>query len=263
MSFLQIWKRMTKHLVIPDVQAKPGHNFSYLNKLGRYIVEKKPDVIVCIGDWADMPSLSSYDQGKKSFEGRRYKADIEASHEAMDSLLEPIWTYNNKAKKNKEKRYTPRMVLTLGNHEERINRAVNDDPKLDGVLSTADLKYEEYGWEVIPFLDVVVIDGVAYSHYFTTGQMGRPASTASAQLNKKHMSCVAGHQQGLQMATAHRADGKRITSIIAGSCYEHNEDYMSSQGNNHWRGFLVHHAVNDGEFDMMSVSLDYLHKKYE
>ena len=32
------------------------------------------------------------------------------------------------------------------------------------------------------------------------------------------MSCVAGHQQGLQIAMGHRADGSQITSIIAGSC---------------------------------------------
>ena len=55
---------MSKILVIPDVQAKPGVDFQYLNKLGHYIVEKRPDTIVCIGDFADMPSLSSYDVGK-------------------------------------------------------------------------------------------------------------------------------------------------------------------------------------------------------
>ena len=135
-----------RHVIIPDVQAKPGVDFTYLNKIGHYIVEKKPEVLICIGDFADMPSLSSYDQGKKSFEGRRYKNDIEASHEAMTALLEPMWTYNDRAKKNKEKLYKPRMVLTLGNHENRIHRAVNDDPKLDGVLSVDDLGYQEYGW---------------------------------------------------------------------------------------------------------------------
>ena len=92
---------------------------------------------------------------------------------------------------------------------------------------------------------------------------GRPASTANAQLNKKHMSCVAGHQQGLQIATAHRADGRRLTSIIAGSCYEHDEDYLGPQGNKHWRGCLMFHEVKDGQLDLMPVSLDYLNKKYD
>ena len=254
---------MTKHLVIPDVQAKPGGDFSYLTKIGKYMVEKRPDRVICLGDWADMPSLSSYDQGKRSFEGRRYVADIAASHAAMCALLGPLEEFNTRAKRNKEKQYKPQLHLTLGNHENRINRAVNDSPQLEGVLSISDLGYEQYGWTVYPFLDVAVIDGIAYSHYFTTGLMGRPVTTAQACLSKKHQSCVQGHQQGLQIATSHKADGTRLTSIIAGSCYEHNEDYMSSQGNNHWRGFLMLHDVQEsGEFDLMPVSLSYLNKKY-
>jgi hypothetical protein len=210
-----------------------------------------------------MPSLSSYDVGKKSFEGRRYKNDVQATHEAMVALLHPLWEFNSKARKNKEKQWHPKLILTLGNHENRINRAVNDDPKLEGVLSVDDLGYEEYGWSVVPFLDVHVEDGIAYSHYFTTGLMGRPVTTAGACLAKKHMSCVQGHQQGLQIATAYKADGQMISSIIAGSCYEHNEDYMSSQGNKHWRGFLMLHDVDNGQFDIMPVSLKYLNKKYD
>ena len=66
----------------------------------------------------------------------------------------------------------------------------------DGVLSIKDLAFEEYGWEVHDFLEVVIIEGVAFSHYFTSGTMGRPVTTAQACLTKKHMSCVQGHQQG-------------------------------------------------------------------
>ena len=54
---------LTTHLVIPDVQVKPGHDYSFLKAIGNYIVKKRPDVIINIGDFADMPSLSSYDNG--------------------------------------------------------------------------------------------------------------------------------------------------------------------------------------------------------
>jgi len=254
---------MTRILVLPDVQAKPGCDFTYLNKIGQYILEKRPEIIVCIGDFADMPSLSSYDVGKKSFEGRRYQLDIEASKDAMAQLLAPIVDWNKKAKKNHEKRYKPRMVMTLGNHENRINKTVNDHPNLDGLLSVDNLCYEKFGWEVHPFLEVVLIEGIAFSHYFTTGMMGRPAGTAAAQLRKTSMSSIAGHQQGLQITTGYRADGRLLTSVIAGSCYEHHEDYLGPQGNqNHWRGFLVLHDVKDGAFDLMPVSLEYINKKY-
>lgn len=257
-----VYRLGAKILVLPDVQAKPGNDFSYLGKIGQYAVDKRPDCIVCIGDWADMPSLSSYDRGKKSFEGRRYKADVEASHDAMEAFLMPIVEHNRKAVAAGQPEYKPRMVLTLGNHEYRINRAVEDDSKLDGVLSVADLAYEAYGWEVYPFLEVVEIEGIAFSHYFQTGVMGRPASSAQAQLNKKHQSCIAGHQQGLQIATGFKANGQMITSIIAGSCYLHDEEYLGPQGNKHWRGFLMLHDCKEGSFDPMFVSLNYISQRY-
>lgn len=251
-----------KHLILPDVQFRWGDDTKFLTAIGNYIVDKQPDKIICLGDFADMPSLSTYDIGKKSFEGQRYTKDIKAAILANDALWLPVDNYNLKQITTKHKQYKPKKIMLLGNHENRINKAVDNDAKLDGLISTKDLNYE-YVWdEVHDFLKVVVHDGVAYSHYFTTGLLGRPCSTAYVQLSKKHMSCVAGHQQGLQIATGHRADGKRITSVIAGSCYEHDEDYLGPQGNKHWRGLLVLHEVNDGEFDLMPVSLSYLKKKY-
>lgn len=253
---------MSKHLIIPDVQAKHGENFEFLTHIGKYIVEKRPDVIINLGDFVDMESLSSYDVGKKSFEGKRYTKDIEAAEEAMQCLMSPLHEFNQRAKKNKEKQYKPRLVLCLGNHEQRIQRAVENDPKLEGLITYEHLPYKKYGWEVHDFLKPVFIDGVCYSHYFPTGVMGRPATTASAMVSKLHMSCIAGHQQGKQVAYGKRPDGSTITCIIAGSCYEHDEHYLDHQTNKHWRGVIVLHEVQDGCFDEMFVSLSYLKKKY-
>ena len=251
---------INKILVIPDVQSRPGDDFTFLTHIGKYIVDKKPDVIVQIGDFADMPSLSSYDKGKKSFEGRRYKLDIQAATDAMDCLLGPMREYNQAQKKAKKGPYKPRMVLTLGNHENRINRAIDDEPMLDGTISINDLPYDD--WEVVPFLEPIVIEGIAFSHFFTSGVMGRPVGTAQLMLNKKHMSCFAGHQQGRNIAYGVRADGKEMTAIISGSCYTHDEPYLNPQTNNHWKGIWVLHDVNDGAFDEMPLSLSYLEKKY-
>ena len=124
-----------KHLVLPDIQIKPNQDTSFLTAIGLYILEKKPDVVICLGDFADMPSLSSYDVGKKSFEGRRYILDIQAVIDAMRVLLTPILEHNQRAAVNKKKIYKPRMIMTLGNHENRINRVIENDPKLDGTLS--------------------------------------------------------------------------------------------------------------------------------
>ena len=258
---LKLTNTTRTHFVLPDVQAKDGNDFSFLTCIGKYIVDKKPDVIICIGDFADMESLSSYDVGKKAFEGRSYNKDIQAAREAMDALLIPLYEFNKSAKKFKHKQYKPRMVLTLGNHEDRINRAINEDRKLDGLISTNDLPYQD--WEVIPFLEVITIDGIAYSHYFTSGAMGRPIGSAAALLSKKHMSCFAGHQQGRQIAYGMRADGHEMTAIICGSCYEHNEGYLGAQGNNHFRGAYMLYDVRDGRFDELPLTLKYLKERYK
>jgi hypothetical protein len=242
-----------KHLVIPDTQVKPGVSLTHLSWAGQYIATKRPDVVVMIGDFADMESLSSYDVGKKSFEGRRYKRDISAAEEGMNLLMAPI---------RKAKNYKPRLVLTLGNHEDRITRATDAEPRLEGVLSLDDLPYKKYGWEVYPYLEVVTIDGVCYSHYFQSGLMGRPVTSANALVTKKHMSCVMGHVQGRQIAYATRADGKEITGLFVGGYYQHDEAYLRWQGNKHWRGLWMLHEVEDGSFDEMPVSLRYLKKRY-
>ena len=249
-------------LVIPDVQAKSGVPLEHLDWIGRFIVDKRPDVIVQIGDFADLPSLSSYDWGKKSFEGRRYKTDVESVIEAQGRLLHPLFALQDKQIKNKQKVYTPRQVITLGNHCERINRAVNNDAKLDGVLSISDLQYEEFGWEVHPFLSVVNIGGVCFSHYFTSGVAGRPVTSPNTLITKKHVSCVMGHTQNDGIASQYTAEGKRITGIFAGACYLHDEEYLGAQGNKHFRGVWMLYDVKDGEFSPLQIPLEYLQQKY-
>jgi len=241
-----------KIAVIPDCQVKPGVPIDHLSWCGQYIAAKQPDVVVCIGDFADMESLCSYDKGKKEFEGRRYRKDIDSAWHGMHALLTPI-----------ARVYSPRLLLTLGNHEERADRVASANPEFDGLISSADLKYDAFGWEVVPFLKPVVVGGVAFSHYFPSGQLGKPVTSARALLTKMHMSCFAGHQQGRDIAYGRRADGVDMTAIIAGSFYLHDESYLSPLTNRHWRGIYFLHDVRDGAFDEMAVSLEYLKRRFK
>ncbi len=250
-----------KHLLIPDIQSKPGVSLDHLTWIGQYIIDKKPDVIVCIGDFCDMESLSSYDKGKRSFEGRRYNKDIEAGQKAMKLLLAPMKAYNKAQKKIKKRLYKPRMVMTLGNHEERIARACNLQPELDGILGYHHLPYED--WEVHDFLKPVIIDGVLYTHFLANPMTGKPyGGSALNQLVKVGQSFVVGHKQTLDMATRFTLDGRQQWGIVAGACYLHDEDFKGYQGNAHWRGVVMLHDVRDGSFDPCVVSLDYLRGRY-
>lgn len=246
------------HLLIPDVQVKPKQKLKHLEWAGKYIADKQPDVIIQIGDFNDVPSLSSYDRGKLSFEGRRYRNDIDAGRKAMDILFEPI---------ARTRGYTPRLVLTKGNHEHRISRIVQDHPELEGAISEDDLGYEDYGWEVYPFLEVVVIDGIAYSHFFPRASSGKVVQTrngapsARAQLVREGRSCTSGHAQGFDIACAPMA-GRLQWGLIAGSYYLHNEEYLGPQGNNHWRGLVLKNGVDRGTYSPIAVDINYLKKRY-
>ena len=237
---------------IPDCQVKDGISLDHLIWCGKYLAEKQPDVIVQGGDFADMPSLSDYDRGKKSYEGRRYIKDINAARRGMELLINPIIARS---------KYKPRMVLTLGNHEERILKAVETDAKLEGTIELQDLRYEEFGWQIVPYLKPIKVGGVHFAHYFPSGVMGRPCTTARKIISTYHTSCIAGHQQGLDVAYADKADGGRITAIIAGSFYRHKEAYLTPLSNQHWRGIVMLHEVRNGNFDPMFVSMDYLKRK--
>jgi hypothetical protein len=76
-----------------------------------------------------------------------------------------------------------------------------------------------------------------------------------------HTFCV-GHKQTLDIATRYVIDGTQQWGIVAGACYQHDEDFKGPQGNDHFRGVLMLHNVHNGNFDPCVVSLKYLGEKY-
>ena len=253
-------KTAPTHLVIPDTQVKPGVPTDHLRWIGQYILDRKPDVIVHLGDHWDMPSLSSYDRGKKAMEGRRYVEDVRAGNEAFALLDIPTATHNARLKPG-EAPYSPRKVLLRGNHEDRITRAAQDNAQLEGAVTLDDLNSP--GWEVYDFLVPVEIDGVTYAHYFYNHNTGRAlGGMVATRLKTLGFSFTQGHQQGLDIAM--RPVGRRMQyGLVAGSCYLAEEDYRGPQAQAHWRGVVMKHEVSEGSYDPMLVSLSYLCLRYE
>lgn len=242
--------------VIPDCQVKPGVDISHLTWIGNYLAEKRPNILINIGDFSDLPSLSSYDVGKAEAEGKRYIEDTKFTKHAMNELLKPI----KKANKGKRNKYKPEMHLTLGNHEDRVTRLVEENPRLIGAMSIDDLGYKEAGWNVHPFLKVIKIRGIEFAHYFTSGVLGRPVSSAATLLRERQCSAIMGHSQATDVAF-HRKTGN--IAMFVGTCYLHDEKYLGEQGNNQRRQIVMLHEVDGtGRFDPMFVSLEFLRKNY-
>lgn len=246
--------RPTSHIVIPDTQCKPGVDLEHLRWAGKYIAEREPDVVVHLGDHWDMESLSEYDRGKKSFEGRRYTADIAAGNRGLEMLMAGIARCRRK----------PRLIFLRGNHEQRIERCVEAEPRLEGAVGYHDMDEALTGWEVQDFLRPITIDGVAYAHYFYQPNTGRSYSgSVDTMLRNIGHSFTMGHQQGLRWARRELPSGAVQIGLVAGSFYSHEEIYKGPQGNSHWRGIMVKHEVSpETGYDPMAVSLGYLKRRF-
>lgn len=248
-----------KILVIPDAHARPEHNNDRFDALGRFIVDKQPDVVVCIGDWADMPSLCLYDKGSKHAEGRRYQDDIVSANEALARTMLQV----NKGYR-KSRRKKPDFHITLGNHENRIDRAANLNPELYGKLSTADLRFKEAGWIVHPFLAPLTLDGICFQHYFTSGILGKPiggVNHARTLVLKNYQSSVCGHSHARDYYEDVRADGQRIFGLVVG-CYDDGVHHYTTEQRRWWSGLVMLHEAHDGEAEPAFYSIDYVKGKY-
>lgn len=267
------------HLFIPDRQVKPGCSNAIDHAIGNYIVKHRPQVIVNIGDHADMESLSSYDVGKASAEGRRYQKDIEASINAHEIMFKPLFELQRQqlAAGNRlghlipqaatltKGYYNPETHIFIGNHENRIARAIDDDPRLGGWMGIEDLQYARFYQYVHPFLQKHVIDGVTYVHYSFKKIPNKAIGgelIARTILNHEMTSISVGHTPEFHYAEKFRGDGKKIQCLVAGACFDHYETYAGPRNSQYWRGIIHKRDVRDGVYDFEKISLENLLRDY-
>lgn len=244
------------HLILPDSHARPGFSNERYDWLSELIQDIKPTVVVDIGDFYDMESLSSYDKGKKAFEGRRYKKDIEVGIEAQDRILGPL---------RKAKKKLPRFVRTLGNHEDRINRLINISPEFEGIISTKDLQSKDYLWEEHDYGKPVEIDGVHYCHTFPSGTMGKPIggeNIGRMLIQKKHVSCTQGHSHVFDYAVRSTIKGDKLMGLSVGCYFGYEMDYAGPTNNMYDRGVVIKRNVNKGVYELQWISYETLKKTY-
>jgi hypothetical protein len=119
-----------RHIYIPDTQIHPGTPVPHLSWIARFIGDhRQPDHIQFGGDWWDMPSLSSWSKrGSLETEGRRIQADRDAGFCALSSFFDDLAVHTDCLSGDVT------MGMTLGNHEYRLNRAVSEDPRLQGLI---------------------------------------------------------------------------------------------------------------------------------
>lgn len=257
-------KEHRSHLILGDSHAQPNHNNNRFTWAGELTLERQPDVIVDIGDSADMASLCQYDIGNVRAEGRRYVDDIAAYRDAMDKFMAPINKYNDTHTRWKKKKYRPDFIKCRGNHEYRIARAASENPALYGHITYDDLEESKHGWKVYDFLEPCVIDNICYKHFFTSGIMGRPiggVNHARTLVSKTYMSSVCGHSHMRDFWEDTDAAGRKVFGLVVGCYFEHEESY-TTENDRFWRGLVYLNDVREGQADVEFIGMNQIRSKY-
>lgn len=254
------------HIVMPDDHTYKGDNLRRYEAFGNYVVTHRPEVIVKLGDSADMASLSSYDKGKKDFVFKNVQEDIEAVHKSEEVMYAPLMALNKRLAKEKKAQYRPKVIKLHGNHEYRLAKLLEYEPRWESptVNMNAFNTRQDVDETVIPYMDFVRLDGIHYSHVWASGVMGRPVPNAKAILAKKGVSATMGHSHTLDSDSLTRPDGTMIRGLIAGCFLD--PEYQGFGGPQvdrmYWSGIIHKHNVLNGNYDLEEISIERLLKDY-
>lgn len=246
-----------RHLDVPDIQQtddRPTKHWQWLAMCG---LDSEAEVVCILGDLWDLPSLSSHGTpGARSMEGRRLRADLDSG------IRQLHWLINEWEKRS----YRPEIHFFTGNHENRLNRAIEANPQLlDGLLGDDPFQFRGLPIQVHEFLHPVDIDGVRYAHFFPHNAQGQITQTkngapnAEAQARRQMQSATAGHKQGFDYRAIQTGRGQ-MHGLIIGSFYLHDESYMPE--NNYWRGLVIKRSVCDGDYEIKREGMRILEWKY-
>lgn len=258
-----------KMIICPDSHAKPFWERSKTKSelipwdvanarydaLGRLIVHERPDIILLGGDHSDNKSLSPYDKGKRVAELQRLDLDVEAGQDALRRIEFHVRNEQERLVQGKRRRWTPRKVVVLGNHEFRYQKLVEDQPlfydedRAEGHLQYDTAGFAAAGWEVYPFLETARIEGFLVSHYFTSGIMGRAIGgehPAHSHMKLIHRSTISFHSHIWDQCNRGHQGYGRMLNIVAGCFFGFHEEYAGPANHMWWRGITILDNVENG-----------------
>jgi predicted phosphodiesterase len=170
-------KKTSRILIISDLHV-PYHDVKAWECVLQVIRETKPDVVVIIGDFADMYSISSH---PKSLDR---KMNFATERDAVNAALDQVRLAAGNA---------CRIVFCEGNHEDRITRYLQSSaPELGGIKEIRAeglFKIKQRNIEWVPYRTEIKIGNCAFTH--DVGRCG--VNTARQSLLDYGGNLVVGH----------------------------------------------------------------------
>ncbi len=218
-----------KVVVLADIHTPYQHEPS-LKALEAFIPDYKPDVVVILGDLLDFPSVSTWDEGTVRMEGQRIRDDLIAGNEMLDRI-EGWWKWKEK-------------FFFEGNHEERLQRHLDRNPKLIGLVNVfRDLNLKDRGFKVVPIeRKGERIGKLRFHHGWKTSKYHTGQYTADTGRNY-----MVGHLHTMQVYTHKSPTDEQNHACFSIPCLcDLNPDYMEGRPSSWIHGCALV-EVMDGE----------------
>ena len=257
---------MTKRttVVFSCAHTDPDASNERFDWLGSFLYDLKPDMVIDLGDGADMRSLNTFDtRYPQSVVSQSYEKDINVYNDAMERMR---WKFRQSKKKR------PFYVGFEGNHENRIKKAIAHDPRLEGSkygISFGHLQtshwFDEYHEYTNSAPAIADYDGVSYAHFFSSGNFGTAMSGlhhANSLLANRNHSSTCGHSHKRDLKFKDGAHPNGIIGLVAG-CYKGSEETWAGQANRDWwKGCVIKREISNGIYEPEFVSLKRLKEMY-
>lgn len=157
-------KGRTRVVAIGDAHDGPAIAKDRFRWFGQFVAERRPDVVIQIGDMFSLDSLCRYD-GNETLKGKSkpsLKMDLASGKQALEAFKEGLDGYEVE------------RHCTLGNHEDRVESFTNRTPEVAELLTdNLHTILTDGGWSYSPFGVLHFVGGVAFTHSPLT-TMGKP-----------------------------------------------------------------------------------------
>lgn len=184
---------------VGDVHARPGDNLDHMTWAGKLAAHHRVDMVVFMGDIGDFASCNASVKPLER-EGNRIAEDERARNLAIDTFFAE---------------YEQEFYILDGNHENYLIEAVNQDPKLEGLIDVQGLGEK--------FLKPIDVYGFSCRHYVPVE--GNHKRAQNPETYKFKRSCIVGHSHHAVLRRDYDESHRPIYFVDAG-CWV-SEDFAS------------------------------------
>ena len=251
-------KELFRACVIGDSHDGPHlPNKERFSWIGKHIKETKPDIVIHIGDLLDLHSLNSHEPNA-TLKGRMkttYDEDLDSCQQALQHFHDGMEGYE-----------CP-IHITLGNHEDRAFRFMDNNPELvDFIDYHLYSLFHEFGWSYSEYGQLFHINGVAFVHVPLNGRC-RPFGGEHSEnqiANRVLETLVYGHTHRRLCKSFSKVGQRNIQVCNVGSSmpYGHVENYARLASGSGWSYGVMDMDIQWGEIFEHWIDMRQLQERY-